>query len=329
VNDSFARQLEVSFAGKTVLVTGGAGYIASGLLQLLKNTECRIMLLDRPAAEFPRIDGKARTENVYADIRDRDIWKKVLPGVNFVFHFAAQTSTYAANDDPLGDAEINIQPLLRMLETCRSDKLQPDIVFSSTVTVAGIAKKIPVDESQSCEPVTVYDLHKLAAENYLAYYSGRGYARGVALRLSNVYGPGPKSSSSDRGILNMMMRKALARERLTVYGTGEYLRDYTFVDDVAAAFLMAAVNMERVNGGRFIIGSGEGHTIAEAINLVADRAALKTGRRVDVVHVEPKTEQSPIELRNFVADSGRFSRATGWKAGVSLVDGIDRTLGSW
>ena len=323
------QQLKGSFTGKTALITGGAGYIASGIIRLLKDIECRIILLDRTAADFSPSAGKAKLENVAADIKDPDIWTKVLPGADFVYHLAAQTSTYAANENPLGDSEINVLPLLRILETCRSARLKPAIVFSSTVTVTGIAQKLPVDETQAGAPVTVYDLHKLAAENYLAYYAERGYVRGAALRLSNVYGPGPKSASSDRGILNMMMRKALAGEELTVYGSGEYLRDYVYIEDVASAFLLAAARMESVNGGRFIIGSGQGHTIAEAINLVADRAAVRTGRRVKVSHVQPKTAQSPIEERNFVADSGRFSRATGWKAHVSLAAGIDRTLENW
>lgn len=329
VNASFVKNLTGTFSGKCVLITGGAGYIANSLIQLLNNLECHIISFDRTEAGLPPINGKAKIDSIAGDIRNRNIWEEVLPKSDFVFHLAAQTSTYVANDNPVADVEINVFPLLNLLETCRNKQLKPVVLFSSTVTVIGIPQKLPVDENHIGVPVTIYDLHKLTAENYLVYYTNQGYVSGAILRLANVYGPGPKSGSSDRGILNLMMRKALAGEPLTIYGTGECLRDYIYIEDVACAFLTAAINIERTNGQRFIIGSGQGHTIAHAINLVADRAAIKTGRRVDVVHVEPKTVQSPIEARNFVADSGRFSRATGWQAGVSLIEGIDRTIESW
>jgi nucleoside-diphosphate-sugar epimerase len=328
MNEVFEKNLVKTFAGKRVLITGGSGYIATSLVKFLKNVECHIIRLDRPDVIPPSIDGKAKIDNISCDIRNRDIWEKVLNKTDFIFHLAAQTSTYVANDNPLADIEINVLPLLTLLETCRKKQVRPILLFSSTVTVIGIPQKLPVDENHTGEPVTIYDLHKLIAEKYLIYYINQGYICGVILRLSNVYGPGPKSSRSDRGILNLMIRKSLAGERLTIYGSGEYLRDYLYVEDAARAFLMAAMNIERANGRHFIIGSGQGHTITEAINLVADRAAVKTGRRADVIHVEPESPQSPVESRNFVADSREFSNATGWKARVSLIEGIDRTIES-
>jgi nucleoside-diphosphate-sugar epimerase len=185
---------------------------------------------------------------------------------------------------------------------------------------------LPVDENHPDYPVTIYDLHKLMAEGYLKHYTAQDVVRGAVLRLANVYGPGAKSSSADRGVLNLMIQKALKGETLTVYGDGNYMRDFVYVEDVAHAFLEAGAKIDGVNGQHFVIGSGQGHTIAEAVNLVAERVALKTGQRVPVIHVEPPAALSQIETRNFVADTTRFSYATGWKARVSLVEGIDRTI---
>ncbi len=326
MTELFESDIIKTFSGKQVLITGGAGYIATKLVQLLRNVDCRIIRLDRPDAVFSDVEGKARIDNISGDIRVSDVWGKVLDKTDFVFHFAAQTSTYTANENPVADAEINVSPMLNLLETCRKKKTKPIVLFSSTVTVIGLPSKLPVDENCTGEPVTVYDLHKLIAEKYLNYYISQGAVSGAVLRLSNVYGPGPKSSKSDRGILNLMIRKALAAETLTVYGQGDYLRDYVYVEDVARAFIMAAIKNKNTNGRYFVIGSGQGHTITEAVNLVADRTAVKTGRRVEVIHIEPQSPQSPIEMRNFVADSGQFSSATGWKANVSLIEGIDRTI---
>jgi nucleoside-diphosphate-sugar epimerase len=127
-------------------------------------------------------------------------------------------------------------------------------------------------------------------------------------------------------VLNQILRKALRGESLTVYGQGNQIRDYVFVEDVIRAFLAAGAAMDKTSGNHYVIGSGVGYTIAQAINLVADRVALKTGKRVEVIHVEPPSPQSTIESRNFVANTALFQQATGWQVHWSLTEGIDRTI---
>lgn len=319
------NQILPYYAGKRILVTGASGYLATNLIHSLKNIDCTIARLSRGNKLLP-VNGIAKIVDIAGDICVRETWEQVLEDVDIVYHFAAQTSVYVADENPLADLEVNVVPMLNLLETCRTIKVQPIIIFSGTVTEAGIPKSIPVNEFYEDCPVTIYDLHKLMAENYLKYYSQQGIVKGTILRLPNVYGPGPKSSNADRGVINMMMRKALADEPLTVYGKGDCLRDYIYVDDVISAFLSAAIYITQLNGKHFVLGSSEGHTIAQAINLVADRLALKTGKLVPVKHIDPPSSQSPIEARNFVADTQQFCLATGWKAHYSLTNGIDQTL---
>ena len=317
-----------AYEDKHILVTGGAGYLAFGLAQALSIAPCHIIRSYRQGRTIPvgLPNAIARIEDVQGDVSDRQAWSDLLEGVDFVFHFAAQTSVHVANQDPLADLDVNVLPMLYLLETCRQKRYTPVVLFAGTVTQAGIPTSLPVDETHPDNPITVYDLHKLMAESYLEYYSGRGIVRGAVLRLANIYGPGPKSSSADRGVLNMMVRKALNGEPLTIYGKGDYLRDYVYVEDVVRAFLVAGANIKRVNSEYFVIGSGQGYTIAEAFNLVAERVALKTGQRVPVRHIAPPSPQSAIEARNFVADTNRFSQVTGWKVRASLTEGIDSTI---
>lgn len=312
-------------AGKRILVTGASGYLASNLVDRLRNVECFIIRISRKAQLLP-IQGRARIKDIQGDVGDVCLWEQVTGKVDVVYHFAAQTSVYVAEQDPEGDWKTNVLPMLHLLEICRKRQFRPTVVFSGTVTEVGVPIKLPVNEQPKDLPVTIYDLHKLWAEQYLTHYVREDVVQGCTIRLSNVYGPGPKSSSADRGIINLMMIKAIAGEPLTVYGDGKCLRDYVFVDDVVDAFLRVPAFIDRVNGDYFVVGSGKGKTIAEAVNLVAQEVAARTFRRVEVKHIEPPSPQSPIEARNFVADTSRFSEATGWSANIFIKEGINRTL---
>lgn len=317
------------YSGKRILVTGGRGYLAANLVDSLKNINCRITLLDMALPPGRRPVTAAHIKDVVADIRSLRDWSALLYGTDIVFHLAAQTSLKAADADPLSDQMINVFPMLAMLETCRKRKLRPAVIFASTVTAAGIPRKLPVDESFQELPPSVYDLHKTIAEDYLEFYVASGAVSGGTLRLANVYGPGPKSGSADRGILNQMVQKALKGEDLPLFGDGKYIRDYVYVKDVAAAFLAAGLKACGLKGRRFIIGSGKGYSLLQAFRLVSERAALKTGKKARIVRVAPQGGITPLDKRNFIADSVLFKKTTGWRAAYGLSEGIDGTIASY
>lgn len=324
---SWTRSMISALSGKRILITGGSGFIGPSILAALQDVACHVSRLSRTTTpQVDQLTGKATIKDLTGDVRDASVWAQVLEGVDVVIHLAGQTSATVAEQDPGTDWQANVAPMLHLLECCRQRRAKPLILFSGTVTQAGIAGTMPVDEARPDHPITIYDLHKLIAEQYLKYYCEQGIVRGAVLRLANVYGPGPLSSAPDRGILNMMVRKALAGETLTVYGSGRHLRDYVYVDDVALAFLAAATNAERIHARHFVIGSGQGHLLVDAIHLVADRVASRTGRHVPVEHVDPPTPAPPIACRDFVADVTAFSDATGWTPRVTLQTGIDRTV---
>jgi nucleoside-diphosphate-sugar epimerase len=328
---SMAKQEDSSpnwFSGKRVLVTGGGGFIAASIIGLLCGVDCQIVrLLRRPGTAWSN-PGKAKVEDLVGDIRDQSLWQSLPKAIDVVFHLAAQTSTYEANRAPYSDLGSNVLPMLLMLQTFQERGVKPVVVSASTVTICGLPQRLPVGEDHPDVPITIYDLHKQMAENYLKYYVRIDAVRGAALRLANVYGPGPRSSRPDRGILNQMVGRALRGDALTIYGHGENLRDYVHVEDVASAFLAAAAHMDTLNGGHFIIGRGEGHSIGQALQLVAERVAVRTGKLVPVTSVEPPAGLSPIEARNFVADTRRFVAMTGWRARYTLAPGIDTIIES-
>ncbi|MDI9571153.1 MAG: NAD-dependent epimerase/dehydratase family protein [Pseudomonadota bacterium] len=312
---------------KNIMITGAGGYIAANLTAALGDTSCRILRIDKPGVVFPPRTGRGpEILDMALDIRRRDAWDGIMEDVDIVYHLAAQTSVYAAESDPEADLEINVLPLLNMLTTCRRRGLRPAIILAGTVTQAGLTGTLPVNEDHPDRPITIYDYHKLAAERYLLHFTAGKSVRGTVLRLANVYGPGPKSGSADRGVLNAMIRKALGGDELTIYGEGDCQRDYVFIDDVVAALLLAAVHIDSLAGRYFVIGSGLGHTIAQAIHAVARQVELKTERSARVRNIAAPADLSPIEYRHFVADSRRFSHLTGWRPRYTLQEGIDATI---
>ncbi len=315
-------------SGKRLLITGASGYLASNLASFLKNIPCEIRRLSRKV-ELSPVQGVALYEDLHGDIRDPSVWEKAMREIDVVFHFAAQTSVYVAENDPIADYQANVLPMLLMLEASKNNGKQSDVIFAGTSTTVGLPSEVPVNETFSDHPITIYDTHKLIAEIYLKQYARQGFIRGTTLRLTNVYGPGPKSSCDDRGVINAMSRRALSGKNLTLYGSGKYIRDYIYIEDVLSAFLLASTNMDLINEKHFVLGTGKGHYISEALHQIAEQVASKTGKHIKVESIDPPSNLSPIEQRSFVADSESFSKITGWQPQYSLKKGIGLTLDSF
>lgn len=311
---------------KRILITGGSGYIASNLIQRLSSYQCDITIISRKKTMIKKTIGKATVHSVHSSITDIDTWKDILSGIDVVYHLAAQTSIYQANQDPEQDLLINVVPLIRILETCKACKIQPVIILASTSTITGIPDTLPVDDSALDNPLTIYDLHKKIAEDYLLFYIRQKIVSGSILRLTNVYGPGPKSSNADRGIINQMTKRALQSQDLTIYGSGEYIRDYVFIDDVVDAFIKAYNYSDNLSGNHFIIGSGKGRTIKEAFQAIQAIVLEKTGCLAQITYIDPPENLHPIEKRNFIADSKRYHDLTGWIPVHQLEDGLKITI---
>lgn len=316
------------YHNKRILITGASGYIAWNLIKKLVHFDCTIICFSRSDQKIEKQKGNANFQFIESSYQNEFSFQKAVKNSDIIFHLASQTSVYGAEEDPLADYEANVRPMQLLLEACRKSGNCPIIVFSGTSTQCGMPKELPVDENVIDEPITTYDFHKLQAERWLKYYTNQGWIKGVSLRLTNVYGPGPKSSSSDRGILNIMINKALRGETLTIYGTGEYIRDYIYIDDIVSAFLSTPFYINNLNGKHFVLGSGEGKTINDAIHLVGKLVSQKTGKQVVVKNVKLPSGLLQIEFRDFVSDISGFSLCTKWKPKYTLRKGIGVTITS-
>ena len=320
------RSLFECYTGRTILVTGAGGYIGSALVEALLQVRCRLLLLVRPGSnvDWPE-DATAGFTVLYGYVQDRETWREALDGADYVFHLAAHEHKHGAEFNPSLDLKVNTLSVLHLLEECRERGLSPRIIFASATNITGLTSTVPVNESVPDNPLTAFAINKIAAERYLHYFNREFHLQTVPLRLANVYGPATDHEVARRVVLNKIMTKAIRGETLSLFQNHGCIRDYAYIDDVVAAFLLAGIKEEVFTGQHYVIGSGEGWPIEDVVNLIADRAAMKTGCRPNVeMNVEEPLET--VEWRNFVADSSSFKTATGWSHSTSLIEGIDRTI---
>ena len=315
---------------RPIVVTGARGYIASALARWLAEKGRSLRLVSRPSAQSAiEQPSSAHVEVIETDLGDEAIWSRLMQDAASIVHLSSRTDLRAAEADPAGDDTINVEPVRAMVRAAARADAPPKVVFASTVTIVGTRHANPVDERTPDAPCSIYDHHKLVCETILQRATAAGTLRAGILRLSNIYGFGGASVNSNRGILNMMMRRALKGETLTLYGEGANIRDFIHIDDVVEAFALAADDVADVcDGSRYVIASGCGYSLAEAYQLVADAAFAATGRRVEIRRVPEPADLHPIERRNFVGNSALFQQRTGWRPRICLSEGIGRFFGA-
>jgi nucleoside-diphosphate-sugar epimerase len=315
-----------AYQGRTILITGGRGYIGSALAQSLAAINCKLILCDQSPDDVWRPQEQiAQIVLQKGDVSAPHFWKAALPGVDVVFHLAAKEYFYRSDYNPEQDLRLNALPILRLLEVCRLQSHRPKIVFASSANLFGLVDTLPVNEDTPDNPLTLWAIHKLAAEKYLRLYAQQFGLHSITLRLANVYGPTMRWSTANRVVINKVIRMALNGKPLITYANRHCIRDYVFLKDVVYAFLHAGACCGSNQNLVYVIGSGEGKSIADVWQMIADSAREHIGKIVpirsdDLVQVEP------LELRNFVADSSRFQSATGWQPKTGLMQGIELSI---
>ena len=324
-NDEFLQGL----IHKTVLLAGASGYLGSALLAALQRIPCRVVAMSWSSPSFaPASSPEHEVVSLKADLSQAGSWIEPLrrERPDIIFNLAAYEHRRGSAHAPAQDLALNSATMLDLLETCRKLQIKPHIVLASSANLAGCPDSLPVNETFPDQPLTLYAIHKLAAEQYLKYYSGAFDIPSVALRFANVYGPlaNGQREIAARVVLNRIMLKALDGGPLQLYGNQNCRRDFVYIDDAVRA-LCAAAGSSLNDGSYYLVGSEEGLTLGEIVNLIAQKAEAISGRRPEIQMVD-QAVLDPIEWRNFVADCTELRTRTGWSPRVTLHDGIDRTL---
>jgi UDP-glucose 4-epimerase len=306
------------------LVTGGAGFIGSNLVDaLLARGDAVTVVDDLSTGRRENLDGAlaAGAQLAEIDIRDAGALAELTAAAKpeIVFHLAAQIDVRRSIEDPAYDAAVNVGGTANLLEAMRTAG-SPRIVFVSTggaIYGEGEGKQLPLDEGTPIAPLSAYGQSKFAAEGYLALYERLYGLSGVSLRLGNVYGP-RQDPLGEAGVVAIFCGRLQAGERPTVFGDGTQTRDYIYVGDVVAAALAAA---ESEASGPINIGSG---IETDVLELAA--------RLAEIDHTEEfEPELAPAragEVQRISLDASKAERELGWRATTSVADGLRLTLAS-
>ena len=307
----------------TFTVIGASGYIGSKLVNKLTDSGCNVI---RSSRRDTITNGDS--EFVMAELDSLDFWLNIVEKSDVIIHLAGNTSINVANDNPALDLNSSVVPIYRLIEACKILRKRPRVVFASTVTAYGFTDNLPVSEATAENPESFYDLHKFFVERQLVLATKLNICDGVSLRLANVYGPSSaNSSANDRGILNKIIGLALAGDIVSLYGGGNYIRDYIYIDDVVDAFILASISSKSA-GEVFNVGSGVGTSVRDAFNAVTQEVYRQTNRIIEMKDV-PWPENSPkIDMRNFTASIKKAHTCLGWSPKVSLQTGIATTVKS-
>jgi UDP-glucose 4-epimerase len=312
------------FEGKQVLITGGIGFIGSNLARRLLDLGAKITLVDSMIANYggnlyniTGIDDRVRVN--IADVRDESSMSYLVQGQHYLFNLAGQTSHMDSMLDPFTDLEINARAQLSILEACRKHNPQVKLVFASTRQIYGKPDYLPVNESHLLRPVDVNGINKMAGEFYHLLYNNVYGLRASVLRLTNTYGPRMRVLDARQTFVGIWIRLILEGKEFEVW-EGDQLRDFTFVDDVVDALLMAA-GMEESNGETFNLGGSEVVSLRELAALLVE---VNQGGSYAVKSFPP--DRKRIDIGDYYSDHSRIRNALHWEPRVTLREGLSRTL---
>ena len=315
---------QATFTDKRVLITGGLGFIGSNLAHQLLDLGASVTIVDSLVPEyggnlFNIADIESRIRVNISDVRDQHSMRYLIQGQDYLFNLAGQTSHMDSMQDPYTDLEINCRSQLSILEACRHYNKDIKIVFASTRQIYGKPDYLPVDEKHLLRPVDVNGINKMAGEWYHILYNNCYGVRACALRLTNTIGPRMRIKDARQTFLGIWIKLLLEGKAFEVWG-GEQLRDFVYVEDAVAAFLLAAAS-EDANGQVFNLGCERVISLKDLADLLIE---VNGGGRYEL-RAFP-SDRKRIDIGDYFADFSRIRSLLNWEPRVPLRDALAHTV---
>ena len=297
-----------------VLVTGGAGFIGSHIVDALIARGDNVAVLDDlSGGRLENID--PRVNFYHGDIRDRKLVLEImgLEKPRYVIHQAAQVDVQASMKDPVNDAAVNIMGTLNLLEACRARGVEK-VVYASSAAVYGNPCRLPVDEAHPVRPMSGYGISKHTVERYLPVYREQHGLDYTVLRYANVYGP-RQDAAGEGGVVAIFIGMLLRNLRPRIFGDGEQTRDFVHVHDVARANLAALAA-----GGGDVLNIGTG--VPTSVNQLYDTLRQIIGVDIGPLYEPPREG----DIRHSYLDPGDAALQLDWRTKTGLAEGLRQTV---
>jgi nucleoside-diphosphate-sugar epimerase len=301
-----------------ILVTGGAGFIGSHLVEWLLGQGHQVRVFDNfSSGQRERLVAYGDyIDLIEGDIRDLGALQQATKGAQYVFHLAAMVSVIQSIEQPIEAELINSLGSLHVLEAARQAGVQR-VVMASSCAVYGNTTIVPTSEAVEPDPLSPYATSKLAAESLGRLYTRLYEAEAVSLRFFNVYGPHQDPSSPYAAVIPRFAQMLLRGQQPTIYGDGEQSRDFVFVGDIVHA-LWAAATTPQAAGRSLNVGTGVAVSIRELTNLIGDALGVP----VNPIYAPARSG----EVRHSCADPSLLQQLTGFRSAMPLREGIAATI---
>jgi len=317
--------LKKQYQGKSVLITGGLGFIGSNLARRLVAFGAKVTIIDSliwayGGNEFNIHDIRDHVEVNIGDIRDRYSINHLVRGKDFLFNLAGQVSHLDSMKDPFTDLEINVTSQVSILEACREHNPNIKIIYSSSRQIYGKPERLPVDEQHPVHPTDVNGINIMAGEWYHILYNNVYKIRATSLRMTNVYGPRQLVKHNRQGFVGWFIRQVAEGGKIQIYGDGLQKRDLNYVDDVCDALLIAGAS-DKANGQIYNLGSEEVISLkglAELMILVAKQGSYEL--------IPWPAEKKSIDIGDYYGDFKKIKDELGWQPKTKLKDGLAITI---
>ena len=302
----------------TVLVTGGAGFIGSHLVsRLVENGESVRVLDNFTTGKEENLNGLKDKVTIFnGDICDKETVRKALDGVDYVLHQAALPSVPRSVKDPIASNRVNVSGTLNLLVESKNSNVKR-FVFASSSSVYGNPDKMPVDESFTPNPLSPYGVTKLSVEYYGRIFSQIYNLETVGLRYFNVFGPRQDPNSQYSAVIPKFINKILINENPVIFGDGEQSRDFSYIDNVVDANMLA-LTAKNVSGEVFNIACGERTTLNEMITMFG--TCLNTNIKAE--YTEPRSG----DIKHSFANISKAKTLLGYQPKVTFKEGLKKTI---
>jgi len=304
-------------SGQRIVVTGGAGFVGSNIVRRLLREGARVVVLDDfYTGTLENLPGDAADmEIVRGTVTDYEMVRDVVQGAAIVFHEAAR-NIIVSTRNPREDYEVNIGGTLNVLLAARETKV-PRTVYASSASVYGNPRYLPINEDDATNMLSPYAVSKFAGENYCkAFYESYGLSV-AAVRYSNVFGTQQRPDNPYCGVIAKFFESAMQNEAPRIHGDGEQTRDFTYIDDVVEATLMAGIS-SKAEGQVYNVGTGRETTINQLARIII----RITGAQVEPTYVDRRDIDN---IRRRVVNIEKIRRELRWVPSVTIEEGLRRT----